>query len=718
MLSLRSIKTVLGNVLFALHILLLFLLLFESKLTIPVWLQPVGRLHPVLLHLPIGLLIMVGLLQLVRKEMEAATFRKVQQFTLLMTAAATAVAALMGLFLSQESGYESPLLSWHKWSGIGLSFLVYGLWWLGEGNKLPQRGFQLSLVVGIGLLTFTGHYGASITHGEDFVWAPLAQEETQLVITEQTPLYEAAIVPVLEQKCYQCHNNRKSKGDLNMSTRVALLKGGENGPIWQGGEAEESQLIQRARLPLEDEHHMPPEGKTQLTEAEIDLLHAWIESGANLDQSIAAYPADGSVRKLAASLMPEPETDAPKYEFAAASRRDLEALNTPFRTIRPLAIGSPALSAQIFIRQTYEDRLLEELTGVQDQLVELNLSNLPITDEDLSLISRFSQLDQLILNETDITGATLGELAACKQLRSLSLIGTQVGPEIGSSLASLPKLQEVYVWNTQISEADLSNLQQQLPGVRLDLGYIPPEGEILQLSPPIIQAATSFVVAGGSVQLKHNFPGAQIRYTLDGSTPDSLSSPLYEAPIPLDSFTVLKTRAFRENWQGSDTLQKVFFYKAFTPVSAALTYPPNPQYPAEGAQSLFDEETGDEENFASGAWMGTKKQPLEATFDFGEAGLPISHVTVSYLQSIGRWIVPPKSVEVWAGESPQTLRKVLRKTLPPIVENDPNQVGAVNLPVPEGHRYYRVRVKPRTLPKWHQGAGTTGWAFVDEVYFY
>ncbi len=44
--------------LFAAAVFILFLLLFESRLAVPVWLQPVGRLHPLLLHFPMVILLL------------------------------------------------------------------------------------------------------------------------------------------------------------------------------------------------------------------------------------------------------------------------------------------------------------------------------------------------------------------------------------------------------------------------------------------------------------------------------------------------------------------------------------------------------------------------------------------------------------------------------------------------------------------------------------
>jgi hypothetical protein len=61
---------ILSYLLFALHILLLFLLLFQEKVNIPIGFQTIGRMHPMVLHLPIGLLLITGLFWFCKQEFE------------------------------------------------------------------------------------------------------------------------------------------------------------------------------------------------------------------------------------------------------------------------------------------------------------------------------------------------------------------------------------------------------------------------------------------------------------------------------------------------------------------------------------------------------------------------------------------------------------------------------------------------------------------------
>ena len=57
------------NIIFCIQVLLIFLLLVEDKVQLPAWLQVAGRMHPIVLHLPIGILIFIVLLTLFHKQL-------------------------------------------------------------------------------------------------------------------------------------------------------------------------------------------------------------------------------------------------------------------------------------------------------------------------------------------------------------------------------------------------------------------------------------------------------------------------------------------------------------------------------------------------------------------------------------------------------------------------------------------------------------------------
>ncbi|MEZ0483774.1 c-type cytochrome domain-containing protein [Fibrella aquatica] len=717
----RRFQAVAANVLFALNLLLIFLLIFQEKVTIPVWLKPIGRLHPMLLHLPIGLLVVVGLLWVFRRSFAGDGVELLFRFLLLITALTSVTAALMGFFLSREGGYADNLLNWHKYTGVGMSVLAYGLFLLSQreaGNK-PVFGPLLGLST---LCLFvTGHFGASLTHGEEYLF-PNAEPETAIAFTDETPVFVSTIEPILKAKCYQCHNEQKQKGQLLMSTLAGLLKGGKNGPVWVAGDPLNSHLIQRVDLPLDDKKHMPPKGKPQLAPDEVALLTAWIKAGADTKKSLRALAQNDPLRLMVqAHLRTQTQTGKggeASYTFDAVSPETLKKVNTPFRVVVPLAHGSPALQASFYVREAYKSEHLSELSDVKTQLVSLNLTNMPVQDEDLKIITQFENLEKLILNNSEITGQTLTDLKKLAKLTSLALSGTKVDRATLAALAQLPGLKEVFVWNTPITATDLAQLQQQNRDIRFMAGYVPDDAEILKLNPPILVNEQFVVTAQTPVTFRHPLRGVAIRYTTDGTDPDSVNGPVYRKPFAVNGYTVVKARATKDKWYTSELVEYTFFGRQYQPGRVELVNEPNPQYVGEGGKTLIDQKKGTIENAKDVAWLGYREKPFEAFFTFGRP-VPLKSVTLSIGKSTGNYIMPPTSVEIWGGTDKAHL-KLLRKIEPEQPKKEePARIEGIQVALKgEGCAVVKVVAHPVTkLPAWHRGKGDPGWVFVDEVFF-
>lgn len=708
---------ILSYLLFALHVLLLFLLVFQEKVNIPLGLQIIGRMHPMVLHLPIGLLLVAGLFWFFKKEFEGENFEKLLKFVLAITAFTANIAALMGFFLSKEDGYTASLLTWHKYAGIVLSFLCYGLWLIDQPSTKP-RIFTSALVLSIAVLLVTGHYGASLTHGEDYLF-PNNKVEADIVLTEDSPIFEAVIQPILKEKCYQCHNEQKTKGGLLMTTLDGLKKGGKNGPIWMSGNALQSHLIERANLPLDDKKHMPPKGKTQLTPEEIAVLSAWINDGTNTQKTLKQLAVNSPIKayweKNKKSHSSTPEIS---YDFEPANEQTRQKLNTPFRVIFPLANGSPALQADFFVRQAFKPEQLAELTEIKEQLIVLNLSNMPIKNEDLKTIGQFEHLEKLVLNNTDITGENLSSLQSLTNLKSLSLSGTKQTKNSLAQLAKLPALKQVFVWNTSLTEVEVNEIQKQFPSIRFEKGYIPTDTEMLKLTPPILENEDFVLSKPTLISFKHPLKGVTIRYTINGQQPDSLSSLAYQKPFELNTYTVLKAKAVKAHWYASDMVEYVFFKGKYHPKSVELINQPNPQYMGEGGNTLINLKKGDANDFKNKAWLGYREKPFEALFTF-DRPTPIKSVMLSLGRNIGGFIFPPTSVEIWAGNSKSSLQLVQKINPAQPSKDEPVRIDPIETTLREGnYSFVKIIARPITkLPNWHNGKGQPGWVFIDEVFF-
>ena len=160
----------------------------------------------------------------------------------LFTFISSLIASLFGWFLGDNGYYFESQIDIHRWSGI-LFVVVCFLVWVYKSLNLPPNTFlsRFRNVIVITLLTVTGHYGGSMTHGEDYLTENLPEiikeklgddyEEISTISSRSIDslfVYEDLIHPFLEDKCMACHNDENTSGGLNMTVFELLVKGGEN----------------------------------------------------------------------------------------------------------------------------------------------------------------------------------------------------------------------------------------------------------------------------------------------------------------------------------------------------------------------------------------------------------------------------------------------------------------------------------------------------------
>jgi len=705
------------NFAFFLNGLLVFLLIFEDRFIVPGWMLALGRMHPLVLHFPLVVLILYSIWILIVDKKESTRWNENLADTLLLIGTVTAViAAFSGFVLSREDGYEKDALFWHKWLGVSISLL--SIFWYGFRKylspwKIPAKLIAVSLLI---LLLIGGHLGGNITHGEDFLTAPmqLAVVENDKVTFEEANVYTDLVEPVLEQKCISCHNAQKSKGDLQMQTKELFAKGGKNGTPWDTTQADLGILLTRVHLPLDDKKHMPPRGKAPLTDEEITLLEAWVKEGSRFDVMVKSLTPQNPIYSYAQNVLAGSEV-AEKFDFSAASPDKIKELNSTYRLIKSVSAESPALAVNFYNRANFKSEDISALSPLKEQIIEMDLSKMPVKDEDLKTIAQFTQLRKLILNFTDITGSTLTELKKLTKLKSLSISGTKVKLAQMQSLSQIPSLKNVFVWNTELAPAEMAVLKKTT-GIRYETGF---RGDtlVLNLNPPIIENADAILSGNIAIQLKHQIPGTVIRYTTDGKEPDSTTSLIYTKPFFISKNTKLTAKAFKKGWYGSKSVEKFFFKSTYHPDSARLLVKADVKYPAQGGKTLIDGIKSDQST-SSGNWLGYRDQDLQAYLYFKKP-VKAQSVTLSMLRNVGGYIFPPTRMEVWGGadENQMKLLKVISPEMPiKTTSNSENLVFDFDFPAQE-ISCLRIVAKPLgKLPAWHPGKGQKAWVFIDEVF--
>ncbi len=687
---------------------LIVLWIGENKIDInPYWLT-IGRLHPLLLHLPIGFLVILVFLFIFKKEFPEELFQKSFRLLATMNAVIAILTAIFGLILSLDEGYNPEQLKLHKWWGLTLAFFAFMI----SVSSEKTRFQKILLPIGILTMIFAGHFGANITHGENFLTQAFEKKQK---FDLEIPIYNSAIFPILENKCLSCHNDKKNKGELNMASLEKLLRGGKNGEIWKAGDALHSHIIQRANLNLDDKKHMPPKGKPQLTNEEIKLLNEWINQGAKTNISFRSLKPENKLKSLIESIfLSTKNAEEKKYTFSAAATSTLEKVNTPFCSVVPLASNSPALSADFYVSQKFDPKVLENLKQISDQLVSLNLNKMAVSDEQIPLISEFKNLEKLNLNNSEITGKNLGLLSKCKNLNSISLSGCKLTNEAFKQLAQLKNIKELYLWNTGISEKDIASFKSTNKEVSVFTGFDESMAEKLKLNPPQLVNKTKVLTGNEKVELKHSLNAVEIRYTTDGTDPDSSTGTIYNKEIRINDFTQITAIASKEGWFSSNLVRFSFFKSGIKADTAYLLSMPHEQYPGNGASTVIDQKAGDKDNFKDKSWIAYKEKNGEILI---KCKPTVKNLTISYLISQGSYIMPPSEIEIWAGNDRNNLRKIETKKPRQLSKPEPNTVAGISFSSNQNFTFYKIIVKPLSrLPIWHAGKGQKAWVFLDEIY--
>lgn len=714
-----TFKGLAERALFAANIFIIFLLVFGDKVIVPYWLQPLGRMHPMVLHFPIVLLMLAMLLEFFRFKAVYLKEKIYQSFTsglLLSGTILSAVTVIMGLFLSKEEGYSGNLLELHKWTGIGLVFIASMIYWCRNASWYKEGLARAAAIVTILFLIIAGHYGAALTHGENFVLEPVStKKEMPKVPIVEARIFEDLVLPVFSQKCLGCHNPEKAKGSLMMHNAAAVLKGGKSGKLFVPGKPEISLLLERIHLPVDDKKHMPPKGKSQLSNEEIALLNLWIKRNAEIKKKVVDLPVKDSLRLLAATFLAPVPTSTGVYDFAAANENTIKKLNNNYRVVYALAKGSPALAVNIYNKNVYKPEVLKALEEIKKQIVSLDLNGLPVRDEELKIISRFENLRTLNLNFTHVTGIGLNELKVLKHLSTLSLSGTKVDYSFVKNIAGMSSLKKITLWDTGISDTDLQQLRKINPDMVVISGFKDDGKHPLRLNQPVLLTKEAVFKTTSVLKLKHPINGVQIRYTTDGSEPDSLKSSLYVQPVLLHKSSTIKAKAYKTGWYGSETMTSRLYRSNYQADTTIFLLPPDNKYKSGTAKILSDHEFGDY-TFSSGKWIGFRDNNLEALLLFKQPVM-MSSVSLNVMRLLPSYVFPPVAVEVWGGIEKDKLH-LLSSVKPEVTKKDAQQALMGIEAVFKSQRvgYLKIVVKNlKKLPDWHPGKGQPAWVFIDEL---
>ena len=447
-----------------------------------------GRFHPLLVHLPIGILFLAFLFECLSFKDSYKGLRKAVQPSLFWGLAFSIAAGVTGFFLRQEGGYEEAIADRHQNFGIAtavLCLIVYVLrpkvkYWVDRPRS--RKFIQLALFVPLMLSLFiTGHWGGSLTHGEDYLFAAItlntgeekdpAEKIRAIANVDDAALYKDVIQPILEARCYDCHSSSKQKGDLRLDKEEFIMRGGKNGLVIKDGPVDSSSLYKRLILPLEDEDHMPPNEKPQLSSSEIALIQYWIEDHADFTKPVSEFKNEEKIATIIRSLQEAPqETWLPVGSVSEANEKSLRRLNELGINPMPLSEGNNFLMISFSGRRQITGEQLEALRGIEEQLVWLNLGHTAVTDQQMDAIARLKNLRVLYLNNTQITDAGVEKLSPLSELRWLSLVGTKASDKSIDTFIRMKNLSTLFLYQSVFSQSGIRKLVETQKELKIDTG--------------------------------------------------------------------------------------------------------------------------------------------------------------------------------------------------------------------------------------------------------
>ena len=429
-----------------------------------------GRFHPLLVHLPIGMICGAVLLQISRR------FRPVEgpDTSLALIWVATAISAILsaltGYLHANGNDYTKELLDTHKWSGIGLailSSLVAAIHLLGRSGIWIRSVRAILVYATVGLLIYTGHGGGSLTHGADYLLISTLTVDTPEAASrpasiDSADLFTDAVMPILQTKCTSCHNPSKKKGGLLLTDHAVILRGGKSGVGLVPGDPSGSELFRRVSLPSDHKEFMPTDGKAPLTDDQRDILEWWIEKGALASMPLAKTPPDPRMREVLTNYFQLNRDPMLDMKAEPASEDDLEALRAAGFQARRIS------SSGAWLDVTYADSVkpdLSVLERVHEQLVWLQLPNCRLTDEDMEELSGLDNLFRLNLSQNPIGDDGMEQLKGLQRLEQLNIYGTRVSNNGLEMLAGLPALKKLFVWDCPIDSASVTKVIR--PGLEI-----------------------------------------------------------------------------------------------------------------------------------------------------------------------------------------------------------------------------------------------------------
>jgi len=430
--------------------------------------QFVGRFHPLVVHLPIALLLLVPLLECFGLVRRWSHLRESAGFVLTLASISAFIAVFLGWLLAWSGAYEGKLVTSHMWGGFSLAVAIFlccllRLW--------DIRVYRIALLATLALLVWTSDKGGKLTHGESFMTRympnslhsllhiPVAPTRVQPAVKTSGPalinanvavspsatFYAARVAPIFDQKCTGCHNAEKKKGKLRLDTFDNVMRGGKDGIVVKPGDLGHSELFRRINLSPEEKDFMPTDGKPPLTAPEIKVIELWIASGATNTLPEVEVHGTPPLPKPAIPALPLAKDYRPQLKTISSLEQELGVRLVP-RSQNP---NDGLILRTVSAPERCDDKTLARLKSIGDLIVDAELARTKVTDKGLKILSTFPNIRSIDLAHTNVTSKGVPLLACLNHLETLNLTATPVDDTGVVTLRHKPSLKHLYLFETK-----------------------------------------------------------------------------------------------------------------------------------------------------------------------------------------------------------------------------------------------------------------------------
>ena len=436
--------------------------------------QFIGRFHPLAVHVPIALLLLVPLLELGGLTKRWIHLRTSADFVLYLATASALAAVILGWLLAWSGGYEGPLVMRHMWGGVSLAIAGIACCFIRTWNP---KAYAVALFFTVMLMVWTSDQGGKITHGEKYLTefmpdrvrpllgipsphkkdsaSPSQAAITPASLPSSTPsttagnaalasFFAVRVQPILEGKCVTCHNPNKHKSNLRLDSFEQLMRGSKHGPVIKPGDPEHSELYRRITLTPDDKDFMPADGKPRLTPDEVKVIELWLSSGASNTVPVTAVqgaPPPPPKQKRALPLAPDYR---PRLQTITALESSLGIQLLP-RSQNPT---DGLVVRTISFPERCTNQTLTKLEPVADLIVDAELARTKVDDDGLAALVSFVNLRALDLSYTAVTSQGVQKLSRLQKLESLNLTATEVDDTGVAELRHKPSLKRLYLFGS------------------------------------------------------------------------------------------------------------------------------------------------------------------------------------------------------------------------------------------------------------------------------